>query len=132
MVHLPSVAWKQSQCRASGLHHFIGFPALSCTKPYSSSYSSFGMCVGMCCTECVRACSVAKLCLTLQPHGLSPPLSMGLSCQEFWTGLPFPPPGAILSTILFISAFHTLLFQGKHFFLFLAATGLSCSLQTSL
>ena len=59
------------------------------------------------------------------------PLSMGLSWQEYWTRLPFPPPGDILSTILFISVFHTLLFQGKLFF-FLAAIGLSCSLQTSL
>ena len=49
---------------------------------------------------------------------LQAPLSMGLSWQEYWSGLPFPPPGAILSTIFFISAFHTLLFQDKPFFLF--------------
>ena len=29
---------------------------------------------------------------TLQPQG---PLSMGLSRQEYWSGLPFPPPGDI-------------------------------------
>ena len=27
-----------------------------------------------------------------QPHGQGP-LSMGLSKQEYWTGLPFPSPG---------------------------------------
>ena len=32
-------------------------------------------------------------CLTLQPHGLQAPLSMGFSRQEYWTGLPCPPPG---------------------------------------
>ena len=43
------------------------------------------------------ACSVAKVCPTLcDPGGCSlprVPLSMGLSRQECWGGLPFPPPG---------------------------------------
>ena len=33
---------------------------------------------------------------SLQPHGLKPtqaPLSKGFSRQEYWSGLPFPPPG---------------------------------------
>ena len=37
----------------------------------------------------MHAC--AQSCLTLQPHGLYP-LSMGLSRQEYLSGLPFPPP----------------------------------------
>ena len=40
--------------------------------------------------------SVAKLCPTLRPHGLvacQAPLSMGFSRQEYWSGLPFLPPG---------------------------------------
>ena len=47
-----------------------------------------GVCV------CVR--SVTKSCLTLcDPMDCSLPgsLSMGLSRQEYWTGLPCPPPG---------------------------------------
>ena len=33
-------------------------------------------------------------CLTLcDPMDCSPPLSMGCSRQEYWSGLPFPPPG---------------------------------------
>ena len=40
---------------------------------------------------------VAQSCLTLgDPHGLQPcqaPLSIGLSQQEYWSGLPCPPPG---------------------------------------
>ena len=38
-------------------------------------------------------CSVAKQCLTLlRPHGQAP-LSMGFPRQEYWSGLPCPPPG---------------------------------------
>ena len=39
---------------------------------------------------------VAQSCLTLgQRRDCSPqaPLSMGFSKQEYWSGLPFPPPG---------------------------------------
>ena len=39
-------------------------------------------------------------CLTLQPHELNPtraPLSIGFSRQEYWSGLPFPSPGALPS-----------------------------------
>ena len=49
--------------------------------------------------EVIFCCLVAKLCLTfLQPHGLSgllcqAPLSMGFPTQEYWSGLPCPPPG---------------------------------------
>ena len=41
------------------------------------------------------ACLVPKLCLTLGPHGLAcqAPLSMGFPRQEYWSELPFPPPG---------------------------------------
>ena len=39
---------------------------------------------------------VAKLCLTLATLwtvSYQAPLSMGFSTQEYWRGLPFPPPG---------------------------------------
>ena len=41
-------------------------------------------------------CVVTQVCWTLQPHGTvarQAPLSMGLSRQEYWSGLPFPPLG---------------------------------------
>ena len=47
------------------------------------------ICLIVCC------CSVAKLCLTLcNPWTVAhqPPLSMGFSRQEYWSGLPFPSP----------------------------------------
>ena len=42
---------------------------------------------------------VTQSCLTLcDSTDCSPqaPLSMGLSRQEYWSGLPFPPPGDLL------------------------------------
>ena len=41
-------------------------------------------------------CSVAESCLTLVTPWTAAhqaPLSMGFSRQEYWSGLPFPPPG---------------------------------------
>ena len=37
---------------------------------------------------------------TLQPHGLArqAPLSMGFCRQEYWSELPFPPPGDLPNT----------------------------------
>ena len=56
---------------------------------------------------CVRACVHACVCVCARMHTLSrvllfvtawtvarqAPLSMGFSRQEYWSGLPFPPPG---------------------------------------
>ena len=45
----------------------------------------------------MQACSVAQLCLALLwPHRLQAPLSVGFSRQEYWSGLPCPPPGDLL------------------------------------
>ena len=44
---------------------------------------------------CMLSCWVASH--SLRPNGLVPraPLSMELSSQEYWSGLPFPTPGAV-------------------------------------
>ena len=53
----------------------------------------------LCVVNAVSAFMSAKSlhsCLTLRPHGLQLtrlPLSMGFSRQEYWSGLPCPPPG---------------------------------------
>ena len=45
---------------------------------------------------CACACSVTESCLTLcDPMGCQPPLSIGFSRKEYWSGLPFPSPGDI-------------------------------------
>jgi len=53
-------------------------------------------------TKLVRACLVASVMSdSLRPHGLfvsrnpmdQAPLSMGFFRQEYWSGLPWPPPG---------------------------------------
>ena len=46
------------------------------------------------CGSICMVCSVAQSCPTLcDPKDCSPPLSMGFSRQEYWSGLPCPPPG---------------------------------------
>ena len=48
----------------------------------------------------VILCMHAQSCLTLCDHGLyvarQAPLFMGFSRQEYWSRLPFPPPGDLL------------------------------------
>ena len=42
-----------------------------------------------------RVCVLSRVqcCATLQTVALQAPLTMGFSRQEYWSGLPFPPPG---------------------------------------
>ena len=37
--------------------------------------------------------SCVQLCVTLWAVACQTPLYMGFSRQEYWIGLPFPPPG---------------------------------------
>ena len=42
---------------------------------------------------CVLSCfSRARLCMTPWTAALQAPLSMGFSRQEYWSGVPYPPP----------------------------------------
>ena len=62
--------------------------------PLGLCASSRCMCVCVC--VCLVECMCAQSCPTLfNSMDCSPqsPLSMGLSRQEYWSGLPFPPPG---------------------------------------
>ena len=45
---------------------------------------------------CAVLCLVTQLCPTLRPHGLESARLLcpwGFSSQEYWSGLPCPPPG---------------------------------------
>ena len=45
-----------------------------------------------------HTCSVAQLCLTLQPHGLQPTRLLhpwDFPVKSTWSGLPFPSPGTL-------------------------------------
>ena len=44
-------------------------------------------------TAAAQALSRVPLCETPQTVARQAPLSMGFSRQEYWSGLPFPPPG---------------------------------------
>ena len=64
----------------------VFLPGRSCNQRSLAGYS-------LCCAV---LCLVAQLCLTLfDPMDCScqAPLSMGFSRQEYWSGLPFLPPG---------------------------------------
>ena len=58
----------------------------------------YGMCLYMCLSNrgCVLVCwvtSVISNSVTLWTVACQAPLSMGFSRQEYWSGLPYPPPG---------------------------------------
>ena len=59
----------------------------------------------------IRACSVMSN--PFQPCELHPakPLSMGFSRQEYWSGLPCPPPGDLLTQGLNPRLLHLLHWQ---------------------
>ena len=44
--------------------------------------------------------SRVRLCATLWTVALQAPLSMGFSFQEYWSGLPCPPPGDLPSPMI--------------------------------
>ena len=44
---------------------------------------------------CVYSVSCVRLSVTTWTIARQAPLSMGLSRQEYWSGLPFPPPGGL-------------------------------------
>ena len=53
------------------------------------------VCVCVCACVCVCVCVVAQACQTLatpQTVACQPPLSVGFSRPEYWSGLPFPSP----------------------------------------
>ena len=66
------------------------FHSASCPGDTPRSLWYQRMCVCVC--VCVKS---LQLFPTLWPHGLAhqAPLSMGFSRQEYWSGLPCPPPG---------------------------------------
>ena len=52
-----------------------------------------GRCKSLCVCVCARTLSCVQLFVTPWTVALPAPLSMGVSMQEYWNGLPFPIPG---------------------------------------
>ena len=50
--------------------------------------------------------------------GHQAPLSMGFSRQEYWDGLPFPPPGDLLEPVIKPSSPESPAFEVDFFFFF--------------
>ena len=51
--------------------------------------------VCVCVCVCVKSLSRVRLFVTPWTVAHQAPLSMGFSRQEYWSGLPFPPPGGL-------------------------------------
>ena len=51
--------------------------------------------VCVCLYVCAQSLSHVRLFVTPQTIACQAPLSMGFSQQEYWSGLPFPLPGAL-------------------------------------
>ena len=76
--------------------------------------------------DCIILCVCTQLCLTLCDRmdiAHQAPLSMGFSNQEYWSGLPFPPPGdspdpasPALASVLFTVEPLSFTMCGFHFF----------------
>ena len=60
----------------------------------SQLYICLYVCVCFC--VCVQSLSHVQLFVTPWIAAHQVPLSMGFSRQEYWSGLPFPPPGELL------------------------------------
>ena len=61
------------------------------------AYIQFCVCVCVCARVCTQSLSRVWLFATLWTVARQAPLSMGFSRQEYWRGLPFPPPGDLPS-----------------------------------
>ena len=84
LFHMEMINWGlinlgNPTCCPSLLHHRL--PALICRHSFTHS-TNHGVC--------------SQSCPTLRPHGLYSTRLLGpwyVSRQEYWSGLPFPPPG---------------------------------------
>ena len=69
----------------------------ACARVYVRTYVFVHMCVYVCMYVCVCMISHSVVSDSMRvPMGCvahQAPLSMGFSRQEYWSGLPFPPPG---------------------------------------
>ena len=87
--------WKLLKCSLKWLHHFTYLPAIYKVSNFSTSSTTFvsfsfydyshsgGGLVTMLC----------QIHATLWTVACQGPLSIGFSRQEYWSGLPFSPPG---------------------------------------
>ena len=83
--------------REQTLEHDWGLNSCFSTALFATLRGSYISCLIL--SLCVLSCSV--LPNSLRPHGLQParlPCPWGFSRQEYWSGLPCPPPGNLPNT----------------------------------
>ena len=66
-----------------------------CRPSLSSEMRCIQVSIGLV-QKCAQSLSHIRLCATPRTAAHQAPLSMGFSRQEYWSGLPCPPPGDLL------------------------------------
>ena len=90
-------------------------------------FSDFVLYVWVCVYVCAQLLSLVRLFATPWTVAHQAPLSMGFPRQEYWSGLPFPPPEDLLNPGIkpmspaLADEFFTSLLPGKLFVLFIGA-----------
>ena len=67
--------------------------SISCAYLFSSLHSSLYLLISSACVFVLSCLSHVRLFVTPWTTAHQAPLSMGFSRQEYWSGLPCPPPG---------------------------------------
>ena len=70
---------------------------LGALSPDMEEFGTFERTLGAMIMMLLCACSVMSDSAIPWTVTLQAPLSMGFSRQEYWSGLPFPPPGSFLT-----------------------------------
>ena len=87
-------------------------PAISVNKGcISHQATTLCVCVCVCVCVCARVLSHVQLSETPWTVGLQAALSMAFPRHEYWSGLPFPPPGPLSDQGLNCSPLHLLHWQ---------------------
>ena len=79
----------------------------------------------MCCAKSLQSC----LFVTLWNIACQVPLSMGLSRQEYWSGLPWPPPGDLPDPGIEPTSFMSSALSGEVFITSTWETHITVSMQ---
>ena len=81
-----SAAWVGGKFGAEWIHAYVWLSLSAVRLKVFTLLIDYVLC-------CAQSLSCGQLFATPRTVGCQSPLSMGLSRQEHWSGLPFPPPG---------------------------------------
>ena len=86
LKHLPPNLWSDHRGRSVSQMLWNEAPQSPCDSPRGERNKLLSC-------KCICMCAKSGLSAILWTVALQAPLSMGFSRQEYWSGLPCPPPG---------------------------------------